>query len=102
MLVDLGPASKLSKRRVQCVRVRQQSFVLLFHENRFYAMDNECPHKSASLCEAELSGDNLVCPWHGARFDIKNGRCSGPLMVKDIKIWPVSNEQGRVIINLSG
>ena len=63
-------------------------------------MDNECPHKSASLCESDLYGDDLVCPWHGARFDISSGKCSGPLMLKDIKIWPVSNEQGRVIINL--
>lgn len=31
------------------------------------------------LCEGDIDGDRVICPWHGAEFDIKTGEVvSGP------------------------
>ena len=43
---------------------------------RLYALENACPHAGAALAGGELSGDEVVCPVHGHRFDIKTGVCS--------------------------
>tara|TARA_R110002074_G_scaffold401144_2_gene598326 strand:- start:116 stop:439 length:324 start_codon:yes stop_codon:yes gene_type:complete len=99
---DLGSAALLGKRRIQCIEFEGHSCLLIFLDGRFYATEQECPHKQASLCFAQLSGRHLVCPWHEARFDIESGRCSGPLMLHDLKTWPVSEENGRVIIYFPG
>ena len=45
----------------------------------FFAIDNECTHVGGPLCEGTVSADEITCPWHAARFDLKTGEVlSGP------------------------
>jgi len=39
------------------------------------ALDNRCPHRWAPLSDGFLEGDNIVCPYHGARFS-SSGSCA--------------------------
>jgi nitrite reductase/ring-hydroxylating ferredoxin subunit len=48
--------------------------IALFNLNgEFYAISNECSHVGGPLCEGDIEGDKVICPWHGAEFDIKSG-----------------------------
>lgn len=38
------------------------------------ALDDRCPHRWAPLSAGYLEGDNIVCPYHGARF-APDGHC---------------------------
>jgi 3-phenylpropionate/trans-cinnamate dioxygenase ferredoxin subunit len=50
-------------------------FVLLCHiGGRFYAIDDCCTHDDGPLGEGELEGFAVICPRHGARFDVRDGR----------------------------
>jgi nitrite reductase/ring-hydroxylating ferredoxin subunit len=42
-----------------------------------YALDNICTHAFARLCEGRLRGTRLICPLHGASFDVRDGRVLG-------------------------
>jgi nitrite reductase/ring-hydroxylating ferredoxin subunit len=42
-----------------------------------YALDNICTHAHARLNEGRLRGTRLICPLHGASFDIRDGRALG-------------------------
>jgi nitrite reductase/ring-hydroxylating ferredoxin subunit len=44
--------------------------------DKLYALENACPHAGASLAGGELDGDEIVCPSHGHRFNVKTGACS--------------------------
>lgn len=44
-------------------------------KGKFYAIDNECPHAGAPLCEGVLEGCRLTCPWHAWQFDLSTGEC---------------------------
>jgi nitrite reductase (NADH) small subunit len=37
------------------------------------ALENECPHRGASLAEGAIEDGHIVCPWHGWCFDPKTG-----------------------------
>ena len=39
----------------------------------FYAIENECPHQGAPLCEGHVDGEIVSCPWHGWQFDVRSG-----------------------------
>src|SRR3989442_333073 len=42
------------------------------------ASDNTCTHVGGPLCEGEVEGIEVTCPWHGAVFDVTTGQVLGP------------------------
>jgi len=42
-----------------------------------HALDNICTHAYARLNEGRLRGTRLICPLHGASFDVRDGRVLG-------------------------
>jgi len=61
----------------------------------FCAIDDTCPHRGAPLWEGDLEGNELVCPWHAARFDVTTGAnlCPpAPTGVQSYKVQVVENE----------
>lgn len=42
-----------------------------------FALDNICTHAHARLSEGRLRATRLVCPLHGAAFDVRDGRVLG-------------------------
>lgn len=55
----------------------------------FYAIDNACTHVGGSLGEGSLEGDQVECPWHGARFDVKTGKVLSAPAVEDVATYKV-------------
>ena len=62
----------------------------LFNVNgQIYAIDDRCPHDSASLAEGSLDGTTIICPWHGAEFDVTSGKVLCPPAVENVASYPV-------------
>ena len=97
----LGYVDELKKRQVQCINVGDRSFVLIYRSDQFYLLDNLCPHKSAALCDGQLNGDEIQCPWHQARFDIKTGRGLSPLAGKGVNSWPLAILDGQLMAEIA-
>lgn len=48
--------------------------IAIFNDGGTYrAIDDMCPHMGASLATGFLSASEVSCPWHGWRFDIRDG-----------------------------
>ena len=48
--------------------------VLICHTAEgYFAVDNLCSHAEASLGEGKLKGQRIICPLHGAAFDVRDG-----------------------------
>ena len=43
-------------------------------KDKFYAIDNRCPHRGASLGDGIHSKEVITCPWHAWEFSLKTGR----------------------------
>ncbi len=56
----------------------------------FYAVDNVCPHAGGPLGEGELDEHELVCPYHGYAYDVRDGSC---LTDEDLAIRTFPAEQ---------
>ena len=39
----------------------------------FYAIQDVCTHDGGPVAEGEVDGDIIICPRHGARFNLKTG-----------------------------
>lgn len=60
------------------VEVQGRSIALFHVGEVFYAIDNTCTHAGGPLAEGTLEGEEVECPWHGARFSIKTGEALTP------------------------
>ena len=53
--------------------LKGKEIVLFNLGGEFFALDNLCTHEEGPLCEGEIEGHEVTCPWHGAKFDIRTG-----------------------------
>ncbi len=55
----------------------------------YFAVDAWCSHQRASLMHGDLDGYEIICPVHGARFDIRTGRHLSLPAVRPIRRYNV-------------
>jgi 3-phenylpropionate/trans-cinnamate dioxygenase ferredoxin subunit len=82
-------------------RVRIQTFSIYHLRNGFFASDGWCTHERAHLADGLVLGDQIECPMHLGRFDIKTGNPLNPPVCKKLRLHPVKLQEGNVLIGLS-
>jgi nitrite reductase/ring-hydroxylating ferredoxin subunit len=55
------------------IKVGGRTIALFNVDGTYRAIDDTCTHRGASLAEGECEGGEVICPWHGARFDLATG-----------------------------
>jgi nitrite reductase/ring-hydroxylating ferredoxin subunit/uncharacterized membrane protein len=58
-------------------RRRQVGIVLVRHGGRVHAMGALCSHRGGPLDQGWVLDGQLVCPWHGSRYDLATGCPAG-------------------------
>ena len=74
-------------------RVNGRSVLLANVGGVFYAIDDLCTHDGGPLGDGELMGDQVECPRHGARFDVKTGR---------VTAFPAGSPVGSYAVEVAG
>jgi nitrite reductase/ring-hydroxylating ferredoxin subunit len=74
-----------------CV-VDEREIVICRTKDGIYALDNICTHAYARLNEGRLRGSRLICPLHGASFDVRDGRVLGAPATR-----PLSTHRLRIV-----
>jgi nitrite reductase/ring-hydroxylating ferredoxin subunit len=69
----VGKVSDLTEGSMTHVTAGGKEVLIANVKGNFYAMGNICTHAGAELHEGELNGNELKCPWHGAKWDITTG-----------------------------
>jgi ferredoxin-thioredoxin reductase catalytic chain len=92
LLSDLPPSSarhvKIGKNDIAVVRV----------EDEVFALSNVCRHAFAPLADGYVDGFQLVCPWHGWRYDVRDGSTDHPNA--DVRTYPVRISDGEVLVTV--
>jgi len=73
---EVGPAADLAPGEVRGVG----RYAVGNADGELFAVTRRCRHLGADLAEGSIDDDGcLVCPWHGAKYDVKTGRMTrGP------------------------
>lgn len=71
------------------VEVGGQSLAIFNIAGTLYAIENTCPHRGGPLAEGMMAGQEVICPWHGSRFDVKTGVVLTPPAQQGVKSFPV-------------
>ena len=65
-----------------------------------FAIADICSHDDGPLGDGDLEGYEIVCPRHGARFDIRYGKALALPAIVDIMAYPVRVTDGQIEIGL--
>lgn len=68
-------------------------------DGEYYAIEDVCTHDNGPLAEGELEGHQVVCPRHGAKFDLRTGKATALPAYMPIETYPVRAESGRVLLS---
>ena len=80
------------------VMVGPDPVVLANVDGSVYAVRDRCSHEDFPLSEGHLEGSVLVCPFHGARFDVTSGAARGLPAVRPVKSYPVEIREDGIYI----
>ena len=81
----------LPRGKMRACTIDGRSVLLCHTKDGLHAVDNICTHAWARLDEGRLRGHKLVCPLHGAVFDVRDGNvlkgpATEPLPVHHLRV----------------
>jgi 3-phenylpropionate/trans-cinnamate dioxygenase ferredoxin subunit len=71
------------------ITIREFPIVVFKLAGEFYAIADVCSHDDGPLGDGYLGEFEIVCPRHGARFDIRTGKVLTLPAIVDIPAYPV-------------
>jgi 3-phenylpropionate/trans-cinnamate dioxygenase ferredoxin subunit len=76
-------------------------FVICRFRDEYFAVENLCSHALARFNEGKLRGHRIMCPLHGATFDIRTGACTGAPATRPIRSFPLRIRDGQIEVDVT-
>jgi 3-phenylpropionate/trans-cinnamate dioxygenase ferredoxin subunit len=86
--IKVGEVGSPAPGEVKTIIPRGERIALTNLGDQYYALDDACTHDFAPLDQGELVGDQIECPRHGARFDVRTGKAMTLPAIYPLKTYP--------------
>ena len=95
------PLAELPVGTMSARTLADREIVVCSTKDGIFAVDNICSHAYARLNEGRLRGTRLICPLHGAAFDVRDGRALGAPASRPLATHRVRLVDGAVEIDIT-
>jgi 3-phenylpropionate/trans-cinnamate dioxygenase ferredoxin subunit len=106
--VKVAEKSEITMGKMKMVTLNGKEILVANVSGNFHAIGDKCTHASGDLSKGSLEGNIVICPKHGSKFDVTNGKSvSGPkilfvrLTVKDEPVFEVKVDGNDVLVKTS-
>jgi nitrite reductase/ring-hydroxylating ferredoxin subunit len=89
-------SAELPEGQMRACQLGGRELVICRTRDGLFALDNICTHALARLSEGRLRGQRLICPLHGASFDVRDGRVLGAPAQQPLKTYQVRVHDDRI------
>lgn len=96
----IADVSELGNGETLYVEIGDLELVVFNIAGEIFAIGDVCSHDGAPLGEGEIENYEVVCPRHGARFDVRSGKVTALPAVEDIPAYPVRVTDGQVEVGV--
>ena len=98
--VEIAPAAELPNGERLFVDVGDRPIVIFNIAGQLFAIGDTCTHDDGPLGDGMIEGFNIVCPRHGAEFDVRTGKVMQMPAVVDIPAYPVRVMDGMIQVGI--
>lgn len=101
--LDVCPVEELPPGEVKIVVSGLDSIGVYNIDGEYYALEDRCSHDDGPLCEGEFDPETgvVICPRHGANFDIRSGDALTLPATEPVSTYPVRVVDGYIKVVLS-
>lgn len=93
-LDDIPPGARM------LVDLNEETVLIFNVDGALYCIADICTHDGGPLADGELEGCEIVCPRHGARFDLQTGEALCLPAVTPVPTYAVNVENNGVYVEL--
>ena len=100
--LDVAPLAEFGPGSVKIVTLGLTSVGVYNCDGDLLAIEDRCSHDDGPLCEGDWDEDTcrVVCPRHGATFDLRTGRALTLPAFEGVPTYPVTVEDGMVMVEV--
>lgn len=93
---DVAPVSEFPPGTSRTVEADDVSIAVFNLDGDYHAIEDICTHDYASLAGGEVEGEEIICPRHAARFNIRTGEALCAPAYEPVTTFPTRIENGMV------
>ncbi len=98
--VEIVPQDQLPPGERLFIEVGGKSIVIFNLAGSYFAIGDVCTHDSGPVGDGDIEGNEIICPRHGARFNIRTGQVTSLPATVDIPAYPMRVVNGMIELGL--
>ena len=100
--LDVCPVDELAPGEMKIVTSGLLSIGVYNLDGQFYAIEDRCSHDDGPLCEGDFDPETgvVICPRHGANFDIRSGDALTLPAYEPVAVYPVHVVDGFIRVEV--
>ncbi|MDB6096049.1 MAG: ferredoxin [Francisellaceae bacterium] len=75
--------------------------LIIKNNDKFYTIENNCPHSDLPLEEGLINDGKITCPFHGAKFCLRTGEVLSAPAFENITSFETILENNKIIVNIN-
>jgi 3-phenylpropionate/trans-cinnamate dioxygenase ferredoxin subunit len=87
--IPVGSVEELKEGDRLFIEIDGKPIVILNLHGDYFAIGDVCSHDDGPVGEGNLEGYEIICPRHGARFDVRTGKVIALPAFVDIPAYPI-------------
>jgi nitrite reductase/ring-hydroxylating ferredoxin subunit len=95
-------AEAIAEKSFSTFTVKGVDIAICRFRDEYFAIKNHCSHADSTFIGGRMRGYRIMCPLHGATFDIRSGEATGAPATRPIDTYPVRVKDGMVEVDLGG
>ncbi len=98
--IKVGNESEIVEGKALTVRTKQGRIGLTRINGEIRAFEDVCTHDDGPLADGDIEGEEIICPRHGARFNMCTGKVTKMPATEDIEVYPIRVTDGVVEVDM--
>lgn len=88
----------IAQGKTLCVIFSGREVLICHTAEGFFAVDNLCSHAQEQLSKGKLKGYRILCPLHGAAFDVRDGSALSRPATQALATYPLRLDGKNILL----